>query len=282
VQQQVIEDIFPLLEQAGSNRHGARGPEDAGLLTEWKQALANAARTVLQLVRDTANQTIRSIAQQQQEQRQETSAWIQGVAEELRAGASKLSETLAETSMLVAESHRQILTAAKSFSEGASGQRDQFARLLLEHQTAMAGAQKAVVDAAAKQVMLATDSTSGIAKIAQSTEALLKVHHATLQAVEKLSSSEALASIASLTQTMQSQIQQTRQVADALGMLSDGTKALVDSHAKLQTATQQLQDVGLGKALVSVRESLNAVVPVLQNFSKPFVLRAVPAGDNGD
>jgi hypothetical protein len=117
-----------------------------------------------------------------------------------------------------------------------------------------------------------------VEKLAETTGRAMDLQVSIHGAMNQLSSARIAESIFGFSETLAKQTEEMHRAADAFSTLHKSIQEMQNSQTTMLSAVAKLEETGLQKTLVSLRESLVTLGPVLSEFRQPFVLQAVPAG----
>ena len=176
-----------------------------------------------------------------------------------------------------AQAVSQLVSATQAAVEShKAAQREVFHEMLTSHKAAVDNAQTELTAALNAQTQVVSGHTQALSELVSATKSVMESHStvvAEMGAVDLVSPVETMAELSS---QLDSQTRQMVVLVQAFDSMLRSTEAMTNSHQALHIATKQLHDVGLGQTLVSVRDSLTAIMPTLEGFRKPLVLRMVP------
>jgi biopolymer transport protein ExbB/TolQ len=300
MQQSIAESLIPALQEAAPADARPRHATDENVLRAWQQSAAETTRTVMAAVQSTSTQLLQSMGDHLRAQAEharktwETAAQkveAQGlaerdrIAEAARTAMSVLQTTSSQVLQAIGDDLRANAERAKVAWDEASvrlgtvaqAEREQMTRLLQEHQTGIRELYDRLAEARARESHEIASGSQMLGRLAEATQQATQAHHALLRAIESLSASGVVGQIASTSASFARAVEETRALGASYETLARNTQALSSLHQGLQASTQQLVDMRLPATLVAVRDSLASIVPILEAFRQPFVLKAVPA-----
>ena len=300
MQQSIAESLLPALQEAAPAEARARHTGDETTLRAWQQAAAETTRTVMAAVQATSREILQSVGDHLRGQTdQARKSWEAAalkfealgqaerdrIAESARNAAAVLQATSSQVLQAIGDDLRANAERAKVAWDEASvrlgtlaqGERDQMTRLVQEHQSGIRELYDRLAEARARESHEIASSSAMLGRLAEATQQASQAHHALLRAIESLGASGVVGQIASTSASFARAVEETRALGASYETLARNTQALSSLHQGLQASTQQLVDMRLPATLVAVRDSLASIVPILEAFRQPFVLKAVPA-----
>ena len=300
MQQAIADSLLPALQEAAPADARPRPSADENALRAWQQSAAETTRTVMAAVQSTSTQVLQAMgdhlrAQAEQARKTwETAAQkfeAQGlaerdrIAEAARNAMSVLQSTSSQVPQAIGDDLRANAERAKvSWDEAsvrlgtvAQAEREQMTRLVHEHQAGIRELYDRLAETRARESHEIASGSAMLGRLAEATQQATQSHHALLRAIESLSASGVVGQIAATSASFARAVEETRALGASYETLARSTQALSSLHQGLQASTRELVEMRLPATLVGVRDSLASIVPILEAFRQPFVLKAVPA-----
>jgi biopolymer transport protein ExbB/TolQ len=300
MQQSIAESLLPALQEAAPAEAHGRHAADEPTLRAWQQAAAETTRTVMAAVQATSKEILQSMGDHLRAQAEQARKTWESAAQKLetlglserdriteaaRNATSVLQSTSAQVLQAIGDDLRANAERAKVAWDEASvrlgslaqTEREQMTRLVHEHQAGIRELYERLAEARARESHEIATSSAMLGRLAESTQQASQAHHALLRAIESLAASGVVGQIASTSASFARAVEETRALGASYETLARNTQALSSLHQALQASTRELVDQRLSATLVGVRDSLASIVPILEAFRQPFVLKAVPA-----
>jgi biopolymer transport protein ExbB/TolQ len=281
VQKSIVEVFLPRLQQLYPESKLSQTSTQPEVLEIWRTCLRESGQRMLESVRDGALKSASDQNAQQKEQRQIAAqmlhAFVQKVQEatfDFRGSLDAAAQTLGAGIGGLTQEVKELQTTMAAYKNGMSQ--------LLENNAGRIDQQnKSIADSVGRQIDLISSNKTAIESLAQATQAAVVSQVGIQKALADIANADLKPIFGEFSESLRIQSTQFMQLNQAITMLIQGTERMVDTHSKLQVATRELHETGLGQSLTSVRDSLADLRPVLEGFRGPFVFQAVPVSGGG-
>lgn len=283
--QKAITNMFlPLLQQVVRGKSGETGNQlDAASMEIWRQSLEQSAQAVLGVIKSTAGQILGGISSQQQVQRTQMDEWAEKYSAALDRSTSLLIEGVDMVTDVAGKTFSQLTASTSQLLDRMDKHDRVLAAVLNQHQTLMAQVLSELGRLVSEQSRTLEQNTSTLRDVAMTTERAKESNEVLVRNFKELNDNNGnwLQSLTALADVMNKQNGRSEQMLQVYESLIRATSELAGLQKALHAATHQLHETGLGETLASVRDTLSSVVPVLENFRRPFVLQAMPVPLDG-
>jgi biopolymer transport protein ExbB/TolQ len=283
--QKAITNMFlPLLQRVAGVKSGATGNQLDTVSTEiWRQSLEQSAQTVLKVIESTAERILGGISSQQETQRARMDEWAGKYSATLDKSTSLLIEGIDMVTDTAGKTFNQLTASTSQLVDRMDKHDKVLAAVLNQHQTLMAQILRELARLVSEQSRTLEENASTLREVATTTERAKESNEVLVRNFRELNDNNGnwLLSLSALAEVMNKQNGRSEQMLQAYESLIKATNELAVLQKALHEATHQLHETGLSATLASVRDTLSSVVPVLENFRRPFVLQAMPVSLDG-
>jgi predicted unusual protein kinase regulating ubiquinone biosynthesis (AarF/ABC1/UbiB family) len=252
---------------------------EPAVLEVWRTSLAATGQHMLEALRETTQAAVADLQAQQKDQQQCAAQLLQVFGQKTQEATDMIRGGTEAAIQAIAGGMTGLAAEVKGLQTEVSAHRQGLAQLLEQNAALNAEQHRVLVEGVGRQLDLIASSKTALESLAQTTQAAVASQASIRQAMADLAEADLKQMFGSFAEALRTQTLQLQQLNHVLSGLAQGTERMVDSHTKLQAATRELHETGLGQSLTSVRDSLAALRPVLEGFRGPFVFQAVPVAD---
>ncbi len=277
VQKIIIDEMVPFLQQVDRKQNRIKISNiDTELESAYREELKETKKVFFDKLAETSEQIFLRISTKLNEERQDLDEWLIRCSKHFKDSAVELSRITDNTNNIISNTLASMTTGTAGLTNLISQKKEEFDLSLKSHESTFLTFQNRLSDTINKQTGQLEKNINCMNEMVQSSQLILKAHEATISALQELNASNLSTGLMKYGEVMERQILQTQELGNIFADLSNSTGILIKSHQALQDATIQFHQAGFSQALSSAVESLNMVVPVLKEFSKPFVIKAIP------
>lgn len=280
VQRAITEEFLPCLQQLHPGPQPASSTIAPEVLEVWRTSLHATGQHMLEAIRETTQLAVGDLQSQQKDQRQYVVQLLQEFDQKTKEATDSIRGGTEAATQAMATGIASLAAEVKELQAGVTANSSSLSQLLDQNSARIDEQHRVLVDGVRHQLDLISASKAAMESLAATAHAAVTSQESIRKAMADLADSDLKQVFGGFAEAFRTQTMQLKQLNQVLSLLAQGTERMIDSHTKLQVATRELHETGLGQSLVSVRDSLAALQPVLEGFRGPFVFQAVPVAGN--